>query len=76
MVISMQGRMVAHRPRKLFPDAARSRIPAEELLGHVTKEMALARSPELVKLSLLFASCHNAGPILARVNGSTSESLL
>jgi hypothetical protein len=38
--------------------------------------MVLASTPELVKLSLLFPSCHNTGPILARVNRSTSKSLL
>ena len=53
--------------------AARSGVLTEALLGHATKEMALARIPELVKLSLLFSSCHNAGPILAMVNRRISR---
>jgi hypothetical protein len=40
------------------------------------KKMLLARILALAKPLLLLSTCHNAGPMLAKVNRSTSKSLL
>jgi hypothetical protein len=62
----VQGK-IAHRQLKLPSTPPAREFRLKHYLG-MQKNMALARIPKSVKLSLLLSSCHNGGPIWAMVH--------